>query len=82
MKNHHLLPSESDASVLSALLMIVAGIGLSVASFVRDPLGEISDSVLWFVAQSLVYAGSIFGVAIYIDNKLATLRHRAPRSQQ
>lgn len=67
----HLFPP--DHSVLSALLMIASGIGLSVASFVRDPLGEISDSVLWYVAQALVYAGSIFGVTVYIDNKMAAL---------
>lgn len=82
MKRNHLLPSQADTSALSALLMIAAGIGLSIASFVRDPLGEISDSVLWFVAQSLVYAGSIFGVAVYIDNKLAHLSHLASRRLQ
>lgn len=58
----------------SALLMILSGIALSAAGFVRDPLGEISDSVLWFVAQGLVYAGSVFGVTVYIDHKLEHLR--------
>lgn len=71
--SQQLIPSLSE---LSALLMIVAGIALSAASFVRDPLGEISDSILWFVAQALVYAGSIFGVTVYVDNKIASLRRR------
>lgn len=56
--------------------MILSGIALSVAGFVRDPMGEISDSVLWFVAQGLVYAGSIFGVTVYIDHKFEHLRTR------
>ena len=34
----------------------------------------ISDSVLWFTAQTLIYAGSIFGVKVYIDHQLKT-RH-------
>lgn len=41
----------------SAMLMIVAGIVLAGAGFVVDPLGELSDSVLWFVSQGLIYAG-------------------------
>lgn len=57
----------------SALLMLLSGIGLSVAGFVADPFGEISDSVLWYVSQSLVYAGSIFGVTVYVRTKMAEI---------
>lgn len=53
-----------------ALLMLVSGIALSVAGFVVDPMGEISDSVLWYVSQALIYAGSVFGVTVYIDRRL------------
>ena len=53
--------------------MLVSGIGLSIAGFVADPFGEISDSVLWYVSQSLVYAGSIFGVTLYIHSKFAEI---------
>lgn len=58
----------------SALLMLLSGIALSVAGFVADPLGEISDSVLWYVSQSLVYAGSVFGVTLYISSRFAEMR--------
>lgn len=77
MNTHSLLRPLTDqttCSTLSALLMILAGIGLSIAGFVRDPMGEISDSVLWFVAQSLIYAGSVFGVTVYVDQKVAQLQ--------
>ena len=59
---------------LSALLMLVSGVALSVAGFVVDPVGEISDSVLWYVAQALIYAGSVFGVTVYIDQRLGQLK--------
>ena len=38
----------------SAMLMIVAGIVLAGAGFVVDPLGELSDSVLWLDRKSVV----------------------------
>lgn len=57
--------NKDKLSQLSALLMLLSGVGLSVAGFVADPMGEISDSVLWYVGQTLMYAGSIFGVTIY-----------------
>ncbi len=68
-------PMKNDLfSRLSALLMLASGIALSVAGFVSPPLGEISDSVLWYVAQALIYAGSVFGVTVYIDRRLKDVK--------
>lgn len=39
---------------ISAVGMLISGVGLSVAGFVVSPLGEISDSVLWFAAQTMI----------------------------
>lgn len=66
--------TRTDFQVYSALGMLVAGVGLSVAGFCVPPVGEISDSVLWFFAQCLLYAGSIFGVGIYVQSKFSDLR--------
>lgn len=60
--------------VYSALAMLMAGVALSVAGFLVPPVGEISDSVLWFFAQCLIYAGSIFGVSIYVQSKFSELK--------
>ena len=60
--------------VYSALAMLLAGVALSVAGFLVSPVGEISDSVLWFFAQCLIYAGSIFGVSIYVQSKFTELK--------
>ena len=38
------------------------------------PVGEISDSVLWLFAQCLIYAGSIFGVGIYIQSRFTSMK--------
>ena len=55
--------------------MLLAGVALSVAGFLVPPVGEISDSVLWFFAQCLIYAGSIFGVSIYVQSKFTELKN-------
>ena len=54
--------------------MLMAGVGLATAGFIVPPTGEISDSVLLFFAQCLIYAGSIFGVSIYIHTECAELK--------
>jgi|UniRef100_UPI0015B78383 hypothetical protein len=64
------MKEKSDKGVVGALMMLMSGIALSVAGFVVDPVGEISDSVLWYVSQALIYAGSVFGVTVYIDRQL------------
>ena len=64
------MKEKSDKGVGGALMMLMSGIALSVAGFVVDPVGEISDSVLWYVSQALIYAGSVFGVTVYIDRQL------------
>lgn len=48
--------------------MIVSGIVLSFISFFIN--GDITEGVLWYMAQALTYAGGIFGVSIYFKTKL------------
>ena len=61
---------------ISAVGMLISGVGLSVAGFIVSPLGEISDSVLWFAAQTMIYAGSVFGVSVYVNDKFRSITER------
>ena len=56
---------KNNLQTLSALMMLVAGLGFALAGFITPPPGEISDSVLWLFSQCFIYAGSIFGVGAY-----------------
>lgn len=56
--------------------MLVAGVVLSVAGFAVSPVGEIHDSVLWYFAQCLIYAGSAVGIDVIIDKRVRD--HRDP----
>ena len=60
----------------SAVGMLVAGLALTVAGFVVAPLGVISDSVLYVLAQCLIYAGSIFGIGLYVNTKIDVLKRQ------
>lgn len=66
--------TRENLQVGSALGMLALGMALTVAGFIVSPLGEIHESVLGLFAECLIYAGSIFGVAIYIQTKYAELR--------
>lgn len=65
--------TRTDVQVWSAVFMLVAGTALVVAGFIVPPVGEVSNSVLYFCAQCLIYAGSIFGVGIYMQTKFREL---------
>ena len=56
-----------DVKNLTAVFLLVSGVVMAFLSFLTSEQGEISDSVLWYFAQCLIYAGSVFGVKSYID---------------
>ena len=62
--------SSSRHATASAYLMLGSGVALSAMGFYVEPVGEISDSVLWLLGQTLLYAGSIFGVTVYVRQQL------------
>lgn len=55
----------------SAIGMLAWGSLLTTVAFFVEPIGEIHESVLWCLGQVLIYAGSVFGVKSYIDQKLS-----------
>ena len=57
----------------SALAMLLSGIILAFLSFFLND-HDIANGVLIYIAQALVYSGSIFGVALYIKSKLVEFR--------
>ena len=53
----------------SAIVMLLLGAALSIAGFVTAPAGQIHESVLWLFAQCLIYAGSVFGISVYMSDR-------------
>ena len=53
--------------IFSALITLVSGMVLSFLSFFLSNIHHIDNSVLWYFAQTLMYAGSCFGIGAYIQ---------------
>lgn len=60
----------------TAVAMITSGIVLAFLSFFLNN-HDISEGVLWYISQALIYAGGIFGVSIYFKTRLGEFEHRA-----
>lgn len=56
--------------IYAAIGMLFSGVGLMVAGFIVEPLGAITDSVLWASAQCLMWAGGALGLDYFVDWKI------------
>lgn len=57
----------------TAVIMLLSGAVLVFCSFFMK--GEVLDGVLWYAGQTMVYAGSIFGVAMFIRTKSGEIKN-------
>lgn len=64
----------------SAIAMLFSGVALTFLSFFLNGY-DVADGVLWYVGQTLVYAGSIFGVTVYVNTKFDNLKRREERKE-
>lgn len=78
--------TRGNIAVISAIAMLFFGMVLTAIGFFVEPLGEVSDSVLWILGQALIYAGSIFGIATYtkgvIIKQVGELEERYKREKR
>lgn len=59
----------------AAIGMLLSGVLLTFLSFFLNNY-VVSDGVLWYVSQTLVYSGAIFGVNVYFKTKLGNFESR------
>lgn len=58
----------------TAVLMVVSAVVLAFICFFLNHY-KIEDSVLWYIAQALVYAASIFGISLAIKTKMGKVKN-------
>ena len=73
---HKNLISHSWLAEASAVVMLLSGVVLTYLSFFLGGQGEVADSVLYYMAQCLVYTGSIFGVSVYMRRSMVEIRRK------
>lgn len=59
------LDYKNKLAVWTCLIAFTIGWTLTIAGFIVPPLGEVADSVLWILGQSLLYSASVLGIGIY-----------------
>ena len=59
----------------AAIGMLLSGVVLTFLSFFLNNY-VVSDGVLWYVSQPLVYSGALFGVNVYFKTKLGNFESR------
>lgn len=64
------MKTKETVSTVLAVTLVTSGMTLSFLSFFLSNEGVIDGSVLWYFAQTLLYAGSVFGLKDYIDFRL------------
>lgn len=67
------LDIKTKIAYVTAIIAFVCGWGLTIAGFIIGA-GVISDSVLWVLGQSLVYAASVFGVGMYVTGAVRNMK--------
>ena len=68
------LSIKDKIAIISAVAAFVIGWGLTIAGFIVEPLGEVTESVLWLLGQALIYSASVFGVSAYFNSETVKLK--------
>lgn len=62
-----------------AIVTLIAALGFGVAGFIVSPVGEVHDSVLWLIAQLLLFTASAFGLGAYTTATTRAVRKEMRR---
>ncbi|MBQ4632269.1 MAG: hypothetical protein IJB46_02845 [Prevotella sp.] len=58
----------------TASMMVLSGIILTFVCFFMK--GDVTNGVLWYMAQALSFTGGVFGISIYFRTKLGESENR------
>ena len=61
-------------TIWTCSLSFLLGWILTVVGFILPPSGEVSDSVLWILGQSLLYTGACIGISGYYSSQLKNFK--------
>lgn len=65
---------KDKVAIGTAVASFVLGWTLTAIGFWCEPLGEVADSCLWILSQSLLYCGSVVGVSAYFNSEAKRMR--------
>ena len=60
----------NQIQTVTAIVVLTTGVVLSYIAYFVPPIGQIEDSVLAYLAHTMMFAGAILGVKTYVDYRL------------
>lgn len=69
------LSIKEQITYIVAFLAFILGWTLTILGFYVPPVGEVADSVLFILGESLIFVSSIIGVTSYFNSEARNLRH-------
>lgn len=79
------MTSKSKTTALvyyTAIIAFVMGWFFVGVGFFLPPMGEVSDSALWILGQSLLYTAAALGIGGYVHNEVGTLRRMVEKRER
>lgn len=65
---------KEEITYFSALLVLLFGMGLTIAGFCVSPVGVVHTSILWILGQAFLYCGSVFGLTLYVNSQVDKIK--------
>ena len=53
-----------------AITILLFGCTLCILGFYQEPKGSVDDSILFILGQCLLFAGSTFGLSLYVNQQI------------
>lgn len=64
---------------ITAIIVLLFGLGITLAGFIVAPTGIVDSSVMWIAGQCFIYVGSIFGISTHYQSKQIELENKLMR---
>lgn len=61
---------------ICALILLFSGIVMCFLCFYENPRGEISEGVLMYFGQCLIFSGSVFSLTLYVKQQVLKYSNR------
>ena len=61
---------------ITCIASFILGWTLTICGFIVDPLGVVSDSILWILGQSLIYCASVLGITMYVTKSFRNIKDK------
>ena len=67
---------KEDMQIYTAIALVIAGLVMCFWGFFTPPAGEVHETVLWFLGQTLAFAAAVFGLTSYVRGRVERIEKK------